>query len=100
MRLTIQDAESLGLKNNPQISVYRLLALASGQVTRENKAAYYPTVYGSLTAVDANEASRDRGRKPEQPQTADARRRRRHSFPTDYRLWPHQQPGRGRGAAR
>ena len=58
MRLTIQDAESLGLKNNPQISVYRLLALASGQVTRENKAAYYPTVYGSLTAADANEASR------------------------------------------
>ncbi len=58
MRLTIQDAESLGLKNNPQISVYRLLALASGQVTRENKAAYYPTVYGSLTAVDANQASR------------------------------------------
>ena len=58
MRLTIQDAENLGLTNNPQISVYRLLALASGQVTRENKAAYYPTVYGSLTAVDANQASR------------------------------------------
>ena len=50
-RLTVQDAEALALKNNPQISVYRLLALASQQVTREQKAAYYPTLYGSLTAV-------------------------------------------------
>ena len=57
-RLTVQDAESLALKNNPQISVYRLLALASGQVTREQKAAYYPNVYASLTAVDAEEGSR------------------------------------------
>ncbi len=50
-RLTVQDAEALALKNNPQISVYRLLALASNQVTREQKSAYYPNVYGSLTAV-------------------------------------------------
>ena len=55
LRLTAQDAEALALKNNPQISVYRLLALASGQVTREQKAAYYPTVYGSLTAVEPRE---------------------------------------------
>ena len=47
-RLTVQDAEALALKNNPQISVYRLLALASKQVTRETKAAYYPNLYGSL----------------------------------------------------
>jgi outer membrane protein len=57
-RLTVQDAETLALKNNPQISVSRLLALASGQVTREQKAAYYPTFYGSLTAVGAKEGSR------------------------------------------
>ncbi|MDR3746841.1 MAG: TolC family protein [Acidobacteriota bacterium] len=50
-RLTVQDAEALALKSNPQISVYRLLALASQQVTREQKSAYYPNVYGSLTAV-------------------------------------------------
>ena len=50
-RLTVQDAEALALKNNPQISVFRLLSLASGQVTSEAKAAYYPTVYGSLTAA-------------------------------------------------
>ena len=57
-RLTLQDAEALALRNNPQISVYRLLALASAQVTREQKAAYYPNIYGSLTGVAGNEGSR------------------------------------------
>ena len=51
-RLTLQDAEALALKNNPQISVSHLLSLASGQVTREQKSAYYPRIYGSLTAVE------------------------------------------------
>jgi outer membrane protein len=51
-RLTVQEAEALALKNNPHISVYHLLALALGQVTRQQKAAYYPTVYGSLTAAE------------------------------------------------
>ena len=58
VRLTLQEAENLALKNNPQISVYRLLALASAQVTREQKAAYYPNIYGSLTGVASNEGSR------------------------------------------
>lgn len=57
-RLTVQDAEALALKNNPQISVYRLLALASQQVTRQAKSAYYPNVYGSLTAVEPDQGSR------------------------------------------
>src|ERR1017187_1580543 len=57
-RLTVQDAEALALKNNPQISVYRLLYLASKQVTRQQQAAYYPTIYGSLTAVEPKEGSR------------------------------------------
>ena len=58
MRLTVQDAEDLALRNNPQISVYRLLAVASQQVTRETRSNYYPTVYGSLTAVEPNPGSR------------------------------------------
>jgi outer membrane protein len=57
-RLTLQDAEALALKNNPQISVYRLLALASQQVTREARSYYYPNVYGSLTAVEPHPGSR------------------------------------------
>ncbi len=57
-RLTVQDAEALALRNNPQVSVYRLLAMASQQVTREVKSNYFPTAYGSVTAVDANNGSR------------------------------------------
>ncbi len=53
-----QDAESLALRNNPQISVYRLLALASQQVTRETKSNYYPNFFGSVTAVEPREGSR------------------------------------------
>ena len=57
-RLTLQDAEALALKNNPQISVYHLLFLASNQVTREQRAAYYPKISGDLTAVEPKEGSR------------------------------------------
>ncbi len=57
-RLTLPDAETLALKNNPQISVYHLLSLASRQVTREAQAAYYPNVYGSVTAVKPKEGTR------------------------------------------
>jgi outer membrane protein len=58
VRLTVQDAEALALRNNPQISIYKLLAMASQQVTREAKSSYYPTAYGSLTAVEPREGSR------------------------------------------
>jgi outer membrane protein len=58
VRLTVQDAEALAVRNNPQVSVYRLLALASQQVTRQAKSSYYPTTYGSLTAVEPKEGSR------------------------------------------
>lgn len=57
-RLTVQDAEALALKNNPQISVYHLIYLASNQATREAKSAYYPTIYGSFTAVGGQQGSR------------------------------------------
>jgi len=58
VRLTVQDAEATALRNNPQISVYRLLALASQQITREQKSSYYPTTYGSLTGVEPKTDSR------------------------------------------
>ncbi len=51
-RLTLYQAEQLALKNNPQISVSKLLALAQGQVTREVRSAELPFATGSLTAVD------------------------------------------------
>lgn len=57
-RLTRKDAEQLAIKNNPRISVGRLLALAQHQVTRETRAAELPTAVASITAVEAEEGSR------------------------------------------
>jgi outer membrane protein len=56
--LTLQQAEAFAIKNNPQISVARLLALASQQVTREVKSNLWPTATGDLTGVDAQSGSR------------------------------------------
>ncbi len=58
LHLSVQDAEGLALKNNPQISVARLDALASHQVTREVRSALLPTSTINLTAVDSHEDSR------------------------------------------
>jgi len=58
MRLTRTQAEQLALKNNPRISVGRLLALAQHQIYRESRAALLPNFYGNITAVDAKEGSR------------------------------------------
>jgi len=58
MRLTRTQAEQLTIKNNPRISVGRLLALAQHQIYRESRAAELPTFNGVITAADANEGSR------------------------------------------
>jgi len=58
MRLTRAQAEQLAIKNNPRISVGRLLALAQHQIYRETRAAELPNFNGAITAVDANEGSR------------------------------------------
>ena len=57
-RLTQSDAEKLAIKNNPRVSVARLLALAQHQVVRETRAAELPTGTASITAVDAENGSR------------------------------------------
>jgi outer membrane protein len=56
--LSLKDAQALALKNNPQISVARLTALASQQVTREVRSHLWPTATADLTAVDADPGSR------------------------------------------
>jgi outer membrane protein len=58
LRLGVKDAETLALKNNPAISVARLSALASEQVTREVRSSLWPQAYSNLTAVDAKDNSR------------------------------------------
>jgi outer membrane protein len=56
--LTLKDAEALAIKNNPQISVAHLLALASQQVAREVRSSLWPTATGDITGVDAESGKR------------------------------------------
>ncbi len=56
--LTLKDAEDLARKNNPQISVARLLAMAQQQVTREVRSSLWPSANADITAVDSQENSR------------------------------------------
>jgi outer membrane protein len=58
VHLSVKDAQAIALKNNPAISVARLSALASQQVTREARSALWPQAYVNLTAVDARNNSR------------------------------------------
>ena len=56
--LTLKDAEALAIKNNPQISVARLISLASLQAAREVRSNLWPTATGSVTGVDALSGTR------------------------------------------
>ncbi len=56
--MSLKEAEALAVKNNPQISVARLMALASQQVTREVRSSLWPTATANLTAVDSQANSR------------------------------------------
>jgi len=56
--LTRAGAEQMAIKNNPRISMGRLLALAQHQVVRETRAAELPTANAAITAMDAEDASR------------------------------------------
>jgi outer membrane protein len=58
MQLTRAQAEQLAIKNNPRISVGKLLGLAQHQVYRETRSAELPNFNGAMSAVDANEGSR------------------------------------------
>jgi len=56
--LSLKDAQALALKNNPQISVARLTALASEQVRRQVRSGLWPTATVQLTAVDSEPGAR------------------------------------------
>jgi outer membrane protein len=58
IRLTLKEAETLVIKNNPQITSARLQALAAQQMVREARSSYWPTATANLTAVDSQVNSR------------------------------------------
>jgi outer membrane protein len=56
--LTIEEAEAIGLKNNPQITVGKLQALQAQQYYRETRSALLPQLGVDVTAVGAQEGGR------------------------------------------
>jgi outer membrane protein len=56
--LTIQQAEAVALKNNPQITVGKLQALEAQQYVREVRSALLPQASLNLTGVGAEEGGR------------------------------------------
>src|ERR1700728_1409492 len=56
--LTRTEAEQMAIRNNPRVTVGHLLALAQHQLVRESRSAELPTATGSITAEDAEDASR------------------------------------------
>lgn len=58
LSLTRRQAETMAIRQNPSISVSRLLALAQHQVVREARSANLPQLTGDITAVDALDGSR------------------------------------------
>ena len=56
--LTLRQAEAIAIKNNPQITIGKLRALAAEQYVREARSALLPTANVSLTAVASNPGGR------------------------------------------
>jgi outer membrane protein len=56
--LTLQQAEAIGLKNNPQITIGKLRALVAWQYVRETRSALLPTANLNLTGVTTENNSR------------------------------------------
>lgn len=53
VKLTLEQAEAMAVKNNPDISESLLNAAAANQVTLQVRSAFLPTVFGSVTGVGA-----------------------------------------------
>jgi outer membrane protein len=56
--LTLADATARALANHPRILAAQDIATAAASATRETQSSRFPTIYGSLTAVDALANSR------------------------------------------
>jgi outer membrane protein len=57
-RLSLKDAETRALQNNPVIKIGENDALAANQVVREARSAFFPTVFAALTGAESQEGSR------------------------------------------
>jgi outer membrane protein len=57
-QLTLQEAETTAIRNNPSITVGKLQALQAREFSREARSALFPQVSLNLTAVGSNPGSR------------------------------------------
>jgi outer membrane protein len=57
-RLTLSEAEQIALRSHPAIQSSQFTAQAAGQVITQTKSAQYPTLFGSVTGVEALTGSR------------------------------------------
>jgi outer membrane protein len=56
--LTLEEAEATGLKNNPQITVGKLIALQAHEFVRETRSALMPQVNVNVSAIGTDGGSR------------------------------------------
>jgi outer membrane protein len=57
-KLSLKEAERIAVQSHPLIQAATSLALAAKAKVTEERSAYYPTVYGSVTGADAENNSR------------------------------------------
>jgi outer membrane protein len=57
-KLTLKEAEAIAIQNHPLIQASTDIASAAKSQVTEQRSAYYPTVYGSVTGADAENNSR------------------------------------------
>lgn len=57
-QLSLADAQTLALKNHPQVLASQATYLQADQVTRAVRSAYYPALRGDITGAQANPNSR------------------------------------------
>jgi outer membrane protein len=58
IRLTLQEAEGMALKNHPQVQAEQGVVGAANEHITETRAAYYPTVDGDITGSQGNIGAR------------------------------------------
>jgi outer membrane protein len=59
-RLTLREAEDIALAQHPRISFANLIALAAQQSVKESRAAFFPNIYASGTAVGVADTNNTR----------------------------------------
>jgi outer membrane protein len=59
-RLTLREAEDIALAQHPRISFANLVALAAQQSVKESRAAFFPNIYASATAVGVADTNNTR----------------------------------------